>query len=272
MVFKLILSSPYPWFFGASLCLGGFISCLTRNPSQSRRPEKAKERKRFWCALSLCLFFLFLLGGFFIPGLEKAWDIYLYIFLLAGSAVFLLAFRFRKAFGLPLLVLACLLLGVWGLFLQSITAFTGETEIARLKVTSAENNLLKFDFLDQQGTVTSLEMPGSYLGVEVKELIFHDLFVFLGARTAYRLVGIKSAGKVAGSELTQELRAFELPRPQGIGEDIYQFVTNHLEFFPFIKTAQVQITYIQARSGTTYSVRIQHDSGVEIMRAWVVTQ
>jgi len=272
MVFNLILSSPYPWFFVASLFLGGFLSCLTRRPSQSRNPERAKERKRFWTALSLCLFLLLLLGGIFIPGPEKAADIYLYIFLLSGSAVFFLAFRFRKAFGLPLFGLICLLGGVWLLFLQTITAFTGETEIARLKITSCKDNLIKFDFIDQQGVVTSLEMPGCYLGVEVKELIFHDLFVFLGAKTAYRLVGIKSAGKVSGSELTQELRGFELPRPQGIAEGIYQFITNHLEYFPFIKTAQIQITYIQALSGATYSVRIQHDSGVEIMRAWVVTQ
>jgi hypothetical protein len=131
---------------------------------------------------------------------------------------------------------------------------------------------MKFELSDPQGIVTPLEMPGTMLGAEVKEIIFDDFFVFFGARTAYRFVGLKSSGVKQGSEMTQELRAYELAKPTGISEMLYQFFSANQGIIPGIKAVQVQITYVAVKPLATYSIRVQHDSGVEIMRLSMAAQ
>ena len=145
-----------------------------------------------------------------------------------------------------------------------MVAYTGETEIGKIRVREAEEGVISFEFIDHAGKTTPLTMPGTILGAEVKEIIFNDFFVFFGAKTAYRFVGLKSAGLKPGSEMTEELRAYEFPKPHGIQESVYQFIQTNHEWIPGIKAVQVQVTYIQVKPDTTYSVMIQHDSGVEM--------
>lgn len=272
MIFNVLVSSPYPWFFLAAIAAGAAASSLSRRIKTKHDPEKARERKGFLAAIALTLFVITLLCGLFIPGVEKAADPALFAFFGIAAVLFFLAFRFKKAAGIPFLLLVTGFIIVVVLFLQAITAFTGETEIARIKVLSARDNIIKFDFTDANGNTTNLEMPGTLLGAEVKELIFDDFFVFFGAKTAYRFIGLKSGGFYPDSEMTRELRGYELPKPQGISESLYQFVASNIGAIPGIKTAQIQITYLKVKPGVTYSIRVQHDSGVEIMQASVVTE
>ena len=264
MIFNLLSLSPYPWFFLAALGTAGAASSLTRRVKHKRHPEKAGERKIFFTALSGSLAFLFALGGVIVPGPEKLADPLLFVFFLAVAVVFFLAFRFKKAAGIPFfLLIGALVLSVV-LFFQAVVAFTGQTEIGKLKVRSVDDGVIKFDFVDHNGESTPLAMPGTLLGAEVKEIIFDDFFVFFGARTAYRFVGLKSAGVREGSEMTEELRAYEFPKPAGLQETVYQFVQDNQAWIPGVKTAQIQVTYMVVKPGATYSIMIQHDSGVEI--------
>jgi hypothetical protein len=246
--------------------MGACLSSLTRPSSRAKDPDKARERKVFFTAIGGVLAVIFLLCAIFIPGPDKIKDMNVLIFFLIAFAVFFLAFRFKKAAGIPVVLLAAGFIVAVFLFLQALVAYTGETEIARIKVLSVEKNVMKFELTDAKGTNTELEMPGTLLGVEVKEVIFSDFFVFFGAKTAYRLVGLKSAEIKKGSELTQELRAYEFARPSGISETLYQFVSANQNIIPGIKAVQIQITYVEVKPSANYSVRVQHDSGTEIMK------
>jgi hypothetical protein len=266
MIFNLLLGNPYPWLFASALFAGGALSSLTRRAVRARDPEKARERKGFFAAAAVTLCVVFLLCAVFVPGPEKIRDLAVIPFYLVVTAVFFLAFRFKKAAGLPVLILAGGLAVALFLFFQAVVSFTGETEVARIRVTSTAGNAMKFDLIGEDGKSESLEMPGTLLGAEVKEIIFHDVFVFLGAKTAYRFTGLKSARVPPGSEMTQELRAHEFKRPAGISESLYRFVESNPSLIPGVKTVQVQITYAAVKPNTDYSLRVQHDSGMEIMK------
>jgi hypothetical protein len=266
MIYNLFLQHPHLWVLAAGMCAGGALSSLTRRPSRARDPEKARERKGFAAVLAVTLSVIFILCAVFIPGPEKILDTSLLILFLIATAVCFLAFRFRKAAGLPILLLAGGLVLAVVLFFQAVTAFTGETEVGLLRVKETDGRTINFSLTDASGATGSYLMPGTMLGVEMKEIIFDDLFVFFGVKTAYRFLGIKSATINAGSEMTQELRAVELPRPRGISEALYRLVEANTGIIPGVKTAQTQITYIRVKPGAVYSIRVQHDSGTEIMQ------
>jgi hypothetical protein len=265
MIFDVLLHQPHLWTFAAALCFGGMLSSLTRRVSRSRDPDKARERKGFATVLAGVLSVIFMLCAVFIPGPEKILDVTILLLFLIVTTVSFLAFRFRKAAGIPIFFLSCGLILAVLLFFQAVTAFTGETEVARLHVTSADGNNMGFYLVTGSGMVKQLQMPGTLLGVEMKEIIFDDFFVFFGVKTAYRFLGIKSATVRPGSEMTQELRIYELPRPIGLSEAVYHFVEDHPGLIPGIKTAQMQITYVKVKPDSVYSIRVQHDSGTEIM-------
>jgi hypothetical protein len=266
MAFNILLSSPYPWIFVAALFAGAALSAITRGTAHRKDPERARERKGFAVALALALCVIFGLCAVFVPGAEKIKDEKVLVFGLIVTAVFFLAFRFKKAAGLPVIILAGLLAVALALFFQAVTTFTGETEIARLRVHEATGSAMKFDLVLPNGATTALDMPGSLVGPEVKEVVFHDVFVFFGAKTAYRFVGLKSAQVKPGSEMTQEMRAYEFSRPAGVSEAFYRFVESTPVFTPLVKTVQTQITYVKVKPNTDYSLRVQHDSGVEVMK------
>jgi hypothetical protein len=266
MIFELLVHNPWPWMFAAGVCAGGALSSLTRRASRARDPEKARERKVFAAAVAITLGVIFGLCAVFIPGPDKIRDPGLLVFTGIVTGVSFLAFRFRKAAGLPVVLLAGGLVIALVLFFQAVTAFTGETEIARLSVKEADGTHLKFELVDRAGQATPIDMPGTLLGAEMKEIIFHDVFVFFGAKTAYRFLGLKSATVRPGSEMTQELRAWELPRPEGVSEALYRFVEANQHALPFVKTVQTQITYVTVKPGAVYAIRVQHDSGTEIMK------
>jgi hypothetical protein len=267
MAFNLLLESPYPWIFAASLFAAAALSALTRRTANKKDPERARERKGFAAALAIALCAVFTLCAVFVPGPGKIRDPRVAVFALIVAAVFFLAFRFRKAAGLPLLILAGALSVAVVLFFRAVTAFTGETEVARVHVREADGAAMKFDLTVAGGDTAALDMPGSLLGAEVKEIIFNDVFVFFGARTAYRFVGLKSARVPPGSEMTQEMRAWELKRPAGISETLYRVVEDNPSLVPGVKTVQVQVTYVKVKPNADYSLRVQHDSGMEIMKA-----
>ncbi len=264
MAFNLLLHSPYPWIFAASLFAGAALSALTRRTANKKDPERARERKGFSAALAVALCVIFILCAVFIPGAEKLKDPRVVAFALIVTAVFFIAFRFRKAAGLPLLLLAGVAAIALVLFFRAVTAFTGETEIARLDVREVKAGTMNVDFILPGQKAEALALPGTLLGAEVKEIVFHDVFVFFGAKTAYRFVGLKSARVKPGSEMTQEMRAYELKRPPGISEALYRFVEDNPWVIPGMKTVQRQITYVKVKPETDYSVRIENDGGVQI--------
>ncbi|RPJ09748.1 MAG: hypothetical protein EHM28_00620 [Spirochaetaceae bacterium] len=267
MIYDILSQSPFPWILLSGLFTGAALSRLTRQTSNAKDPARARDRKIFWAMLGFSCTVTLLLLAIFVPGPQKILDIRLLYFFTGATALFFFVFRFKKAAGIPFFILAVVAIGSLLLFLQSIMAYTGETEIARLSILSRNVDFLSFELQDPRGNITKLDMPGTHLGAEVKLIIFDDLAIFLGQKTWYRFVGLKSAEVRKGSEMTTELRQYELARPEGISEALYRLVMDNQAAIPGIKTVQVQVTYVEAKPLTTYSVMIQNDSGVEVVRA-----
>ena len=149
--FSLYAASPYFWFFFAALFFGVCISKISKPVKGKNEKDKENKITRKWIIICIYLSIgiLLVLAGLFIPGLEKITEnpgaLFFFFFILI--IYFFLAFRFKIAIGLPSSIILILLVIFILLFLQSITAFTGETEIAQVKVHYAKDNVMTLEII-----------------------------------------------------------------------------------------------------------------------------
>jgi hypothetical protein len=224
-------------------------------------PERARTRKWVWVCIYLCLAVALLLLAVFVPGPSKILDTRL---LYAGGAAFAAAFagmRFKRAIGIPVILLALCSVLLLGLFLQSVRAFTGETEIAVVRIISLAPDRMKLELQPAGGVPVLLNMEGVYFAPIVKTVIFDDLYVFLGAKSWYRFEGMTSFDE----KLRQGNTDYRFPQPAGISEGLWRFFEKNEAVIPGVKTAQVEMAAKRAREFAAYGIRIQNDGGVEIV-------
>jgi hypothetical protein len=266
-----LAESPLPWVVLAGICIGGAVSRATRRLRPGREPEKARTRK--W--VSVCLLFSLAvslaLAALFLPGPSRIADPRL-AWAGGGSAVVAFAaFRFRKALGIPVLVLCIAFAVSLGLFLRSIRAFTGETEIATVRVISTStvtggvsgSSTMSLELVPRGENPVVLSMKGEYFAPIVKVVIFDDLLVFLGAKTWYRFEGMTSFD----ANLRQQDTDYRFARAPGISERVWSFFEANETRIPGVKTAQIEMTMKRARDLSSFEVRVQNDGGVEVVPA-----
>jgi hypothetical protein len=203
-----------------------------------------------------------------VPGQRKILDIRLAYLFAAVTAVSFPAFRFRKAAGIPILLLALAVVVACGLFLQSVRAFTGETEIAKVRVISEDGSRMKLELVPRIGESEILDMEGEYFAPVVKVVIFDDFWVFLGARTWYRFLGVTSFRAERDGEKTvfrQGNTDRYFPRPEGISDAVYSLFEKYERDIPGVKAVQVSVDMKRAREPGSYSIRVENDGGVEIV-------
>ena len=219
-----------------------------------------------------------LMVAVFLPGPEKIlrWSSF-YVFC-SGVILSFFALRFKKAFGLPLTLLLVMFVIVVSLFLQSLIAFTGETEIARVRILSADEDGMKLELIPTDEEPVIVELDGEYFSPVVKIIIFEDAWVFLGSRTMYRFEGVISfriEEREDGWRLKQGEKDYFFPRPKGISERLYRFFEKNEPHIPGVKSVQIEIdskrvseTGLGRSSGEleSFSVRVQNDGGVQIVR------
>lgn len=265
MPFRLpLLTDALPWVAMVAVFLGLAASRATRRTATHPDPERARNRKWVLVCIWLSVAILLLVGEVLAAGIDRLRDIRLaYV----ASAVFALAFlgsRFLKSVGVPALVIALAAILALGLFLQSIRAFTGETEIARVSVVSARAGSMELELLPASQQTQLVELRGEYFAPVVKVVIFGDLWVFLGARTWYRFVGI--APFIMKGELPETSGpAYQLPRPLGISEALWSAFEANESWMPGVKTVQTELVLKRAQALRSWSVRIQNDGGVEVV-------
>ncbi|MEJ2665025.1 MAG: hypothetical protein P8107_13455 [Spirochaetia bacterium] len=251
MGFSTFLSSPYTWLVIAAFLTGAALSRLLRWVKRSDDPARAGAHKRSTVLL--------LFGRFLQDPMG------LLLFYLIASGIFFLALRFKKLFGIPFAVLFILLVIAVFLFLQAVVAFTGETEIARVKVDTIRNNIIKYELMPAVGEPETVVTEGVNFAPQVELIIFNDFFVFLGAKTWYRFDAMLSYNPAKSSATEVSFNRHPLSRPQGLSEDIFAFFMQHRDAIPGIKTIQGQITYpLKVTQGRTYSITVQNDGGVEV--------
>jgi len=265
-------TNPYPWIFLAALFFGAFLSRTTRFTRQRRDAERARTRKWVLASLYLSLAVVCALGAVFIPGPAKIDTPFQLYFFAACSFFFFLAFRFKKSFGILALLLALALVLAVQLFLGALNAFSGETEIARIRVLSVQSPpqppSLRLEVLAAQKEPVIIQLAGTHFAPLVKVVIFKDYFVFMGLKTWYRFEGISSFAvekREGRSVIRQQDTDYYFPRPAGISEQVWDFFARHENRIPLVKSVQYEIDAKRARELSTYSVRVQNDGGVEIL-------
>ena len=296
-----LFQTPYPWFLISAFFLGGSLSRMTRpirptgavrgNESgrigsgrtpEAVRVEMGRNRAVSWkwtvASLGLTVSILLALGGVFVPGAEKLRDLRLLYLYIGAVPVAVLMFRFKKAFGLPLILLLISVVIVFMLFIRSIVSFTGETEIARVRVLKTTGSSMKLEIIrpDKDGS-DLVDLKGEYFAPIVKLIIFDDLLVFLGTSTWYRFVGLTSfrlAKDGDNFKLKQEDTDYYFPHASGISESLFGLFEKYEAHIPGIKSVQIDMslkrpnTIIgeEKKDLDVFSVRIQNDGGIQIVR------
>jgi hypothetical protein len=268
-----ILATPYTWFFLTGAVFGAALSRIARRLPRDSRLQKARAKKWILALLLLSASICLAMAGIFIPGPEKVSDPGLLLLFAGTSLVSFFAFRFKRSVGLPVAFFAILLFVFFLLFLQAIVAFTGETEIARVRVLALDDSTMKLEIIqtEKEPVITTLE--GQYFAPIVKVVIFADMFVFLGSKTWHRFEGITSfrlKEEEGGLRFEQAGTGYYFERPGGLSESLYSFFEKYEELIPGIKSVQVEMDLKRipgtVSSWESFSVRVQNDGGVQIVK------
>ena len=278
-----LLGSPYPWLAVSALFLGAALQRATRRARPryaGEDPEKARTAKWLFFSLYLALSVVGALGAAFVPGPQKLFQTHAGLFYAACTAVSFLAFRFRKSVGALTALLLLALVLTTGLFVRSLTAFTGETEIGRVRVLEAHDGQMRLEVLEARGQPVILPMSGTYFAPVVKVVIFDDAFVFLGAKTWYRFEGFTSFALQkgdSGQSFRQQDTDFYFPEAQGMPQRLWELFERYEGRIPGVRSVQVEMDLKKVRETAgkgrlgkprelaTYSLRLQNDGGLQIV-------
>ncbi|MBN2736966.1 MAG: hypothetical protein JXR70_08305 [Spirochaetales bacterium] len=266
MGFDFMVKSPYFWFvlvaFFSALAL--LVLVKKKKKKENQTDEEYRNKKLIKVLVFLSLALVFFICSLIIPGVEKIKDIYLLYFYAILVFFFFLALKFKKAFGIPAFILAIVAVSATIMFIQSLRAFTGETEIAKIRVLNMENSsmVLDIDFPDSEDK--RFVMKGNYFTPHVKVVILDDFYVFFGAKTLYRFVGMETYIDDEESEMQRQVEIVPFETPMGISREIYRFFMDNESWLPGIKAVQVEGPRKKAVLLQSYSLRVQYDGGVEI--------
>jgi hypothetical protein len=263
---SFFLQSPVPWIVLAAFFFGAGIHRITKSVKKTNDPEKARNNKLVFACICFSFGIVAGLLSIIIPGPAKflALD-NLWIFLVCTIVVFFV-FRFKKAVMIPVFLLFAGFVVSILLFIQSITAFTGETEIAKINVLSVKDSKMKLDLTQANNPVpVLLEMEGAYFAPVVRIVVFDDLLVFFGAKTWYRFVGMSSYAQSVENTIAVQKDIVAFPHPNGISEALFAFYENNETIIPGIKTVQTDVIQKRVKEFASYSIRVQNDGGVEVI-------
>jgi tryptophan-rich sensory protein len=269
-----MLTDPLLWVFLAAVFFGAAVSRATRRTANRPDPERARTRKWVLFCVWLSLAVLAAVGAVLVPGSERlvrrvGGTLHLVEPLvpwvaLAGFAIAFLATRFRKSLGIPVIVLGLVAVIALGLFFQSVRAFTGKTEIATVKAITVADGKMRLEVQPAGRASAMVDLDGDQFAPEVRVVIFDDLWVFLGAKTWYRFVGLQSFETRNGRSI-QSPTMWTLERPTGISESLWIWFERNEERIPGVRTAQTELVLKKARSLGSWSVKVQNDGGVEVV-------
>jgi hypothetical protein len=272
MGFEFVLTgSAYPWLLFSALFTGASLSRATRRtavPGDPGLAERARTLKWVFFSLTVSLALLFALCAVFIPGPAGFGRPPQLFFHLAASGIFFLAFRFRKSFGIVILILLLAFAVTLFLFVQSLTAFTGETEIARVRVLGLGGEggeggepAMTLELTSAEAEPRVLRLGGVYFAPVVRVIIFEDYMVFLGRRSWYRFEGLTSFDE---DFRQQDIELFS-SHSFGISKRLWDFYELHETRIPAVKSVQVEMDLKKVREFYSYSLMLQNDGGLQIL-------
>jgi hypothetical protein len=192
-------TSFFFWTLLSGLCLGFAISRLVRFSGSS--DEKAKLAKWTMFSLYLSAAVILAICAAFIPSsvcsqprrlrVDTTFlDVRLLYLALGAAAVGLLALRFKRAAGLPMLFIVV----VGAVAIPAVkypwSALSADTPVAELRVLSAVDGKRSIEFTPSGGDTYFFELPGT--GVAVGAMVLHtsDYYFFVERPAMYRLTHI----------------------------------------------------------------------------------
>jgi len=159
--------------------------------------------------------------------------------------------------GLLLLTITTVLL-----LINSVQAYTGACRIADLTVLEKTPNdiVLRIDPRRTKSLRHSqvLIIRGNRIGVVIKQIVFSDLPVFLGAKTAYSWLGVKGYG---ASLREQDYQRFPDRFHRAV---FYDFFARHEKQLSFIKSVQTDVVIKRVWRGRRLGVFVENDGGVTL--------
>jgi len=268
---SILTGSAYPWLLISALFAGAGLDRATRGlrglraRADAQALERMRVRKWVFFSLNFSLALLFTLCALFIPGPAGFGRPPQLLFYLVATGLFFLAFRFRKSFGVIFFLLLLALAATLFLFVQSLNAFTGETEIARVRVLSVEEDVperaMTLELTSAEAEPRVLRLQGVYFAPLVRVIIFEDYLVFLGRRSWYRFEGLTSFDE----DFRQQDIELLFHHSFGISRALWDFYQRHESEIPAVKSVQVEMDLKRVREFTSYSLMLQNDGGLQIL-------
>ena len=192
MIYKL-LGHPSLWFFFTGIFLGGIIAILPPPPRRCKDPLKYRAGR-------VAKIFLFLTGAvaagtvaLFLSG--SAYPVRFLPAVLVGLVLAALGLRFKRAAGIPLLVLcaAALILGSMALAGWELVQ-EGEV-VCHAFVLSAEGDEASLSVKALGGAEAIVHAPAANLRVQTKFLSIHPAYPFFGSLPFYRIIAVLAEGR-----------------------------------------------------------------------------
>jgi hypothetical protein len=261
-----LIFSPVIWVFLSAFFLGGVLDRITRSVNKKKDPDKAGKTKLIMTALGTFLSAGFIITGLILCGVKKIADMKMLVLFVSITVLIFLVLKFKKAIGIPAVILAALMLVFLSLFVRSLVSFTGETEIAKVKVISAENRNIEMNVSRPGKDTVNIKLQGDAFAPIVQEIIFDDLYVFLGSSTKYRFLGF-TAFNIINNRYRQTDTDLYFSDPQGISEKLFAWFEKNSSMIPGVKSVQVEIVAKRPVPSKEYSLMIQNDGGLQIVES-----
>ncbi|MFZ4616172.1 MAG: hypothetical protein ACOYM2_08260 [Rectinemataceae bacterium] len=228
-----LYANPWLWLLLGSLALGGglamFLRILLRQLGQRRRrPEGLPTAGMVLVSIAV----LSTTGLFVFPDKEVLGESGFRIVGLLSLGLGFLAGLFPRAFGLPLLPLLVLAIGLAATGLDGWAAVEGKHVIATITPYSVDASGMHGELsLAAPGAgpaVRALELPGTEAGLEVERLALGGPLTLLGSPSRYRVAAVSSAA-ATGPGLILPPRSSILDTllplgPGGSGESGFAFI------------------------------------------------
>ena len=191
MNFSIIdIHIPHTWVFFAGIFMGAALSQATVIPSRTANPEAVKSRK--WTICWILLSFSLVCGvcAVFFPGAKNIIDPGLPLYAGIVTGVFFLAFRFKKAVGLPVFLIAVIAVILLVYEFKPLYARSGQAEAAEFTILSRRDSTYGIE-VRAAGTSSLLDVPDGEISVFCRTMDLHKYYPLGGGRHLYRFGGFR---------------------------------------------------------------------------------
>jgi len=260
---QYLVATPLSWTVLSGFFVGASLSRVSRPivlPPRHRREKSVDRlRSRKWVLffLGLTAACLLALAAVFVPRPQLIVDHRIpWAF---GSCVLVsfLMFRFKRAFGAPMLIILLVCATFLAFALSPWTVIAGETEILGFRVLSTSEPPARIEIVVPDGLSPEQsfrQVDAIAIQPEADVLLFDPLYFFIGGKCAYRDVRLNS-----------ELSVTSAPAGgNGIAGLASRLFLSYLRYMPGIRRVRARTNSVEPFPLKTYTVRLVPDGTLSL--------